>query len=108
MRLVSVTGLLRLPLTAGAAAAGSPPLGRILAILAVAVAGIVLGGLLILFIRRRVTGDGAAAGDRVGARAPHRSSGFTLDEIRTLHEAGEISDEEFETMRSRIIDRARG
>ncbi|MBX3374097.1 MAG: SHOCT domain-containing protein [Phycisphaeraceae bacterium] len=105
MRLLPVTGVLRLPITVGATAAGSPPIGRILAILAAAVAGIVLGGLLILFIRRRVTGAGA--GDRAGIRAPGLSSGFTLDDIRTMHEAGEISDAEFETMRSRIIDRAR-
>ncbi|HVP72335.1 MAG TPA: SHOCT domain-containing protein [Phycisphaerales bacterium] len=55
---------------------------------------IVVGGVIIFIARRYVhSGDGAAAG------------GFTLQDLREMHKAGEISDEEFARAKAQMIGR---
>ncbi|MEQ9460210.1 MAG: SHOCT domain-containing protein [Phycisphaeraceae bacterium] len=46
----------------------------------------------------------ARRGRRGGSRLP--SGGFTLRELRLMHERGELTDEEYEAMRGRIMGAA--
>src|SRR5688572_6933167 len=57
--------------------------------------GVIVAGGVIIFIARRYvnSGDGAAAG------------GFTLHDLREMHKAGEISDEEFARAKAQMIGR---
>ena len=58
---------------------------------------VVVLGLVIYAARRLLHGGGTDVG-----------GGFTLGDLRDLHAAGEITDEEYERARSRMIDRVRG
>jgi hypothetical protein len=55
------------------------------------------GGVLIYFVRRSLKGGDTSA-----------PAGFTLQDLRDMHAAGEISDAEFERARSLMINRLRG
>lgn len=52
------------------------------------------GGIVIYVMRRYLTSDAGQSGD-----------GFTLHDLRQLHAAGELSDEEFEKARAAMIGR---
>ena len=55
---------------------------------------VVAGGIVIYMMRRYLTSDAGQSGD-----------GFTLHDLRQLHAAGELSDEEFEKARAAMIGR---
>jgi uncharacterized membrane protein len=64
----------------------------------IVLAGVVLaGGVVIYFIRRSIKGDGDASG----------GGGFTLQDLREMHAAGELNDEEFERAKAQMIGRAK-
>jgi hypothetical protein len=56
---------------------------------------VVVGGLVIFVVRRYGRGDAGT------------SAGFTLHDLRTMHAAGELSDEEFARAREALIGRTR-
>jgi hypothetical protein len=57
----------------------------------------VIGGIVIMLVRRWVrSSDGPS------------EEGFTLHDLRQLHAAGRLSDEEFERAKARLIERVRG
>ena len=58
------------------------------------VAFVVVGGVVIYFVRRRLSADAGPTGD-----------GFTLHDLRQLHAAGELSDSEFERAKAVMIGR---
>lgn len=66
--------------------------GDILPWLLVLVGLILAGGVLILILRRRLHDADSAA-----------SPGFTLHELRQLHAAGELTDDEFERAKAQMI-----
>ncbi len=80
---------------AHAAAPGSL-FGEILPWLAALVAVVVVGAVAIWLIRR------IFGGDNVGG-----SGGFTLQELRSMHAAGQLSDEEFRQAKESVIGRIR-
>lgn len=57
----------------------------------------VLGGLLMVWTRRMA----------VGGRASGRPEGFGLDELRRMVERGEMTAEEYDRARRRMIERVR-
>ena len=61
------------------------------------IAGVVLLGLAVVVIRRLVR--------RAEPPAPEP---FTLDQLRALHELGQLSDEEYERARGKLVARMRG
>jgi hypothetical protein len=65
-----------------------------------------LGGLLVLAL----AGAGLMVFTRrmaVGKQAPGAREGFELDDLRSLMERGEITPEEYDRARRRMVDRAR-
>lgn len=54
----------------------------------------VAGGIVILLVRRAVYGRGSSS-----------SAGFSLQELRDLHAAGKLTDEEFERAKAQMIGR---
>ncbi|MFG0307471.1 MAG: hypothetical protein ACF8Q5_14805 [Phycisphaerales bacterium JB040] len=82
---------------AGAIAQGQTPTGQILLWVFVLIVVIVLGGLGVMALRRRLLSrdDGAGA------------SGL-MDEMRAMHARGELSDEEYDRVRKRMAARAAG
>jgi hypothetical protein len=57
--------------------------------------GVIIGGGLIIFMARRYVHSSSAG----------QSGGFTLHDLRQLHEAGELNDEEFERAKAQMIGR---
>ncbi len=72
--------------------------GRLLPWLAGLLAVAVAGALLMLWTRRMAVGKPPAG----------RREGFELDDLRSLLDRGEISPEEYDRARRRMVDRARG
>jgi hypothetical protein len=58
---------------------------------------VVVAGVIIMWLHRRVRSDQPSGGD-----------GFTLHDLRQLHARGELSDEEFERARESVIAGVRG
>lgn len=71
--------------------------GQVLPWLIMLLVGVVVGGAGIYFVRRMLQG---------GQGAP--VEGFTLDELRRMRAAGQLSDEEFERAKALIIGRMGG
>ena len=71
--------------------------GRLLPWLAGLLGVALAGGVLMLWTRRMA----------VGRDARGRREGFELDDLRSLMERGEISAEEYDRARRRMVDRAR-
>ena len=80
-----------------AANPGSSAFGELLPWLIVLLALAIVGGLIIMALRRRV-------------RSPHAapSEGFTLHDLRQMHAAGQLSDEEFQRAKAALIERVKG
>lgn len=57
----------------------------------------VLGGLLMVWTRRMA----------VGRQAPGQHDGFGLDDLRGMVERGEMTQEEYDRARRRMVDRVR-
>lgn len=57
---------------------------------------IVVGWVTVLQIKRRLQRPDVTAG-----------AGFTLSDLRQLHKSGQMSDEEFERAKARVVDAAR-
>ena len=71
-------------------------LGEIMPWLILLVGVVLAGAVLIYFIRRSL---------KEGAKP---SEGFTLQDLRDMHAAGELTDEEFERAKAMMIGRLRG
>lgn len=56
------------------------------------VALVVIGGIIVALVRRSLRSDAGAS-----------PGGFSLQELRDLHDAGELSDEEFERAKAKLI-----
>ncbi|MFA9477831.1 hypothetical protein ACERK3_05925 [Phycisphaerales bacterium AB-hyl4] len=90
--------IIMLPMPLLGQADGGGPTGRIFwSVLTLAVAVIVLVSIALVIRRFMLSRD-----------EPTRMPGFTLSDMRRLHAAGELSDEEFERVRSAMIGQARG
>jgi hypothetical protein len=74
------------------------PLDKILWASLGLVAFLIFGFLVVTQVKRRMN-----AGDS----DPTAASGFTLSDLRELHESGQMSDEEFERAKGRVIAAAR-
>ena len=57
---------------------------------------VILGAVAVLWTRRRIRGDDADVADVPAA-------GFTLGDLKRLHQAGQISNEEFEKARATVV-----
>jgi uncharacterized membrane protein len=82
-----------------ASAVGRDPgraLGEILPWLIVLVVVVIVGGMLIYFVRKWMAGDASAPAE-----------GFTLQDLRDLHARGELTDEEFQNARAAMIGRVK-
>lgn len=66
--------------------------GEILPWLLVLIGVVIAGGVLIMFIRRRLQDDLASS-----------SPGFTLQDLRNLHARGELTNDEFERAKTQMI-----
>lgn len=64
----------------------------------VLIVAVLVGFAILYWVRRRLTGDASQAGDH----------GFTLHDLRTLHERGDLTDDEFNRAREAMISRVRG
>jgi hypothetical protein len=62
-------------------------------------AAVTVGLLVVQRIKKQLQTDDDVAGKLTG--------GFTLSDLRQLHKAGEMSDEEFEKAKAKIIDAAK-
>src|SRR5688572_7634193 len=69
--------------------------GDVLPWLLILLAVTVIGGIGVFMIRRMLRGDSSAG-----------KGGFTLQDLRDLHAAGKLSDEEFERARAGMIGRS--
>jgi hypothetical protein len=74
------------------------PLEQILLGALALVAVVVVGLVVVSRVRKRLT----AADDQPGA-----GGGFMLSDLRRMHKEGQISDEEFERAKARVIDAAK-
>lgn len=72
--------------------------GRYVVALGVLLAFVIVAGLVVLVIRRRLLGSEGGSDD----------SGGVFGQLRGMRDRGEISDEEFERIRGVMIDRMRG
>jgi hypothetical protein len=66
--------------------------GEILPWLLVLIGVVIAGGVLIMFIRKRLQDDSSSS-----------SPGFTLQDLRQLHSRGELTDEEYERAKIQMI-----
>lgn len=83
---------------AAATGASSRALPELLPWLGGLVLATVVGGVILMRLRRGVRdGESGASG-----------LGFTLHDLREMHARGELSDEEFQRARSAMVDRVRG
>ncbi len=71
--------------------------GQVLPWLIMLLVGVVVGGAGIYLVRRMLQSGQGAPGE-----------GFTLDELRRMHAAGQLRDEEFERAKALIIGRVGG
>ncbi|MEM9559630.1 MAG: SHOCT domain-containing protein [Planctomycetota bacterium] len=63
------------------------------------IAAVMVGGFIVLALRRRFLNDSSG---------PAQTPGGLLDEMRRMHEAGELSDEEYDRVRRRLARKAAG
>ena len=70
--------------------------GEMLPWLIVLVAVVIVGGVLIYYIRKWMAGD-----------SPTPAEGFTLQDLRDLHSRGELTDEEYQNARAAMIGRVK-
>jgi hypothetical protein len=78
------------------AAQGTAAFGQIVTWLVVLMALVVVGGAAIFIARRFLHSETA------------RPEGFSLQSLRDMHKAGELSDEEYEQARAAMVGRATG
>ena len=71
------------------------PLDKILVASLVLVGLIVVGLLVVSHVKKKLASDDEEKG---------QPGGFTLSDLRSLHRSGQMSDEEFERAKGRIID----
>jgi hypothetical protein len=76
--------------------AGSLDVSGILLALGLLVIAVMIGGGVILLVRRWVKSEGEGV-----------EEGFGLQELRDLHAAGDLSDEEFERARAAVIEKVK-
>jgi hypothetical protein len=69
-------------------------LSKVFPWLLVLIGVILVGGVVLMLIRRNLSSETTSP-----------STGFTLHDLRTLHDAGEISDEEFDRAKKMMIGR---
>ena len=81
----------------GAADAGLGLFESVLFISAILVVVILVGGVIAMFARRRYRSPGDAP-----------TIGFTLEDLRLMHERGQLSLEEFENAREKMLSKVRG
>lgn len=67
--------------------------------LALLIAAVIIGGLVVLALRKKFLGE---------QEPPRQAVGGLLDEMRRMHAAGELSDEEFDRVRKRLARKAAG
>jgi hypothetical protein len=72
------------------------PVGSIIKLSLLLVALIVIGWVTVWQVRRRLTSPDETSG-----------VGFTLSDLRQLHKSGQMSDEEFERAKAKVVDAAR-
>lgn len=72
------------------------PIGSIVLASLVLLALVFAGWLTVWQVRRRLTGPDDSSG-----------AGFTLSDLRQLHKSGQMSDEEFERAKSKVVDAAK-
>ena len=75
-------------------ARGASLFGDVLPWLFILLVIVVVGFIIVIYIRRTITSDTSA-----------RGQGFTLQDLRDLHAAGQLSDEEFEQAKAAMIGR---
>jgi hypothetical protein len=83
-------------------AAARPPeegLSEVLPWLLVLLGAVIIGGIILVAVRRTL---------RSGGGGPPADAGFTLQDLRDLHAAGELSDDEFARARDAMIERVKG
>jgi hypothetical protein len=73
---------------------------KLLVALAILLGLVIVGGVIILMIRRRITADDEDASGTVNA-------GFSLADLRDMVDRGEMTKEEYEKTRQRIISKVR-
>jgi len=80
------------------AQADNPPTGEIMLLAAVLAAAVLLLGVIAMWLRRRyLSGASSEAGEAM-----------TLADLRDLHRSGQLSDEEFDKAKARMIAQYRG
>ena len=72
------------------------PIGSIVLASLVLLALVFAGWLTVWQVRRRLTQPDESSG-----------AGFTLSDLRRLHKSGQMSDEEFERAKSKVVDAAK-
>ena len=72
------------------------PVSSIIKLSLLLVALILVGWVTVWQVRRRLTRPDETSG-----------AGFTLSDLRQLHKAGQMTDEEFERAKTRVVDAAR-
>ena len=72
------------------------PVGSIIKLSLLLVVLIVIGWVTVWQVRRRLTSPDETSG-----------VGFTLSDLRQLHKSGQMSDEEFERAKAKVVDAAR-
>lgn len=73
------------------------PLGSLLVLLLALLAIVVIGLVIVTQVKKRMD----------NADAPSITSGFTLSDLRRLHKAGQVSDQEFEIAKLRVVEAAK-
>ena len=68
--------------------------GEVLPYLIALIAVVVVGGVIMYLVRRRLRADDGG-----------KSDGFTLQDLRDLHASGELTDAEFERAKAQMIGR---
>ena len=81
----------------GAAEVGSGFFQYVLFLCAILAAVIIVGGVLAMFVRRWFR-----------STEPSSGIGFTLEDLRLMHDRGELTLEEFENARARMVRNVRG
>ena len=72
------------------------PIGSIIKWSLLLVVLVVIGWVTVWQVRRRMTSPDESSG-----------AGFTLSDLRQLHKSGQMSDEEFERAKAKVVDAAR-
>ena len=72
------------------------PVSSIIKLSLLLVVLIVIGWVTVWQVRRRMTSPDESSG-----------AGFTLSDLRQLHKSGQMSDEEFERAKAKVVDAAR-